>query len=79
MGLEDTLLLMDFAERLSYDAERRIVFLDLEGHSIRTRDDIDRMRHVLGRLCRPLSAGFSVVVNYDNFVSTIGSPSATSA
>ena len=67
MGLEDTLLLMDFAERLSYDAERRIVFLNLEGHSIRTRDDVDRMHHVLDVYYRPLSAGFSVVVNYDNF------------
>jgi propionate CoA-transferase len=67
MGLEDTLLLMDFAERLSYDAERNIVFLNLEGHSIRTRDDVDRMHHVLEVYYRPLPAGFAVVVNYDNF------------
>ncbi len=67
MGLEDTLLLMDFAERLSYDAERNVVFLNLEGHSIRTRDDVDRMHNVLDVYYRPLPAGFSVVVNYDNF------------
>jgi propionate CoA-transferase len=67
MGLEDTLLLMDFAERLSYDAERNIAFLNLEGHSIRTRDDVDRMHNVLDVYYRPLPAGFSVVVNYDNF------------
>src|SRR5215475_5288686 len=67
MGLEDTLLLTDFAERLSYDAERNVVFLNLEGHSIRTRDDVDRMHQVLDVYYRPLPAGFSVVVNYDNF------------
>jgi propionate CoA-transferase len=67
MGLEDQLLLMDFAERLSYDAERNVVFLNLEGHSIRTRDDVDRMHNVLDVYYRPLASGFSVVVNYDNF------------
>jgi propionate CoA-transferase len=67
MGLEDQLLLTDFAERLSYDAERNTVFLNLEGHSIRTRDDVDRMHNVLDVYYRPLPAGFSVVVNYDNF------------
>ena len=67
MGLEDTLLLMDFAERLSYDAERNTVFLNLEGHSIRSRDDVDRMHNVLDVYYRPLAPGFSVVVNYDNF------------
>ncbi|HTO47333.1 MAG TPA: acyl CoA:acetate/3-ketoacid CoA transferase, partial [Burkholderiales bacterium] len=67
MGLEDTLLLTDFAERLSYDAERNTVFLNLEGHSIRTRDDVDRMHNVLDVYYRPLPAGFSVVVDYDNF------------
>ena len=67
MGLEDTLLLTDFAERLSYDAERNVVFLNLEGHSIRTRDDVDRMHQVLDVYYRPLPERFSVVVNYDNF------------
>ena len=67
MGLEDTLLLRDFAERLSYDADRNMVFLNLEGHSIRSRDDVDRMHNVLDVYFRPLPAGFSVVVTYDNF------------
>jgi propionate CoA-transferase len=67
MGLEDTLLLRNFTERVSYDAERNMVFLNLEGHSIATRDDVDRMHNVLDVYYRPLPAGFSVVVNYDNF------------
>ena len=44
-----------------------MVFLNLEGHSIATRDDVDRMHNVLDVYYRPLPAGFSVVVNYDNF------------
>ena len=47
--------LMDFAERLSYDAERNTLFLNLEGHSIRTRDDVDRMHNVLDVYYRPLA------------------------
>ena len=67
MGLEDALLQMDFGERLSLDAERQMVFLNLVGHEVRTRDDVDRMRQVLTDYFGRLRPGFSVVVDYDDF------------
>jgi propionate CoA-transferase len=67
MGLEDTLLRMDFAERVSYDETRHMVFLNMVGHQIITRDDVDRMRHVLTDYYNRLRRGFHVVVDYDNF------------
>src|SRR5204863_7625960 len=42
MQLEDTLLGLGLAERVSYDAARNILFLNLEGMQVRTRDDVDR-------------------------------------
>ena len=67
MGLEDELLQMDFGERLSLDEERQLVFLNLVGHEIHTRDDVDRMRQVLTDYFGRLRPGFSVVVDYDDF------------
>jgi propionate CoA-transferase len=67
MGLEDTLLQMDFGERLSYDDKRNMVFLNLVGHQVLTRDDVERMRHVLTEYYERLRPGFSVIVDYDDF------------
>ena len=67
IGLEEMLLQIDFGERVSYDAGRHLVFLNLVGHQIMTRDDVDRMRHVLTEYYRRLRPGFSVVVDYDDF------------
>ena len=52
MGLEETLLGMGIAERVSYDAERNTLFLNFEGFHVRTRDDVDRVRREMERLPR---------------------------
>jgi propionate CoA-transferase len=39
MQLEDTLLGLGLAERISYDAARNTIFLNLEGMHVKTRDD----------------------------------------
>jgi propionate CoA-transferase len=67
IGLEDILLQIDFGERLSYDEERHTVFLNLVGHQILTRDDVERMEHVLTGYYQRLRPGFSVIVDYDDF------------
>ena len=46
-------------ERLSYDPERNILFLNFEGMHVRTRDDVDRVRRVFERAARR-SAGKSL-------------------
>jgi len=65
MQLEDTLLGRDISERVSYDAERNTVFLNLEGMHVRNRDDVDRIRRAVEDRCK--SAGRKVVFigNYD--------------
>ncbi len=44
MQLEETLLSVGLAQRVSFDADRNTLFLDLEGVHIKTRDDADRVR-----------------------------------
>jgi propionate CoA-transferase len=67
MQLEETLLGMGMADRVSYDAERNVLFLNLEGFHVRNRDDVDRVRRVVEDLCQQVGRKVALVVNYDNF------------
>jgi len=68
MELEETLLGIGIAERVSYDAERNILFLNLEGLHVRNRDDVDRVRRVVEERCQTIGKKVALVVNYDNFL-----------
>jgi len=67
MQLEETLLDIGLAERVSYDADRNILFLNLEGLHVRNRDDVDRVRRVVEEKCHEIGHKVALVVNYDNF------------
>ena len=67
MHLEDTLLGLQLEQRLSYDAGRNLLFLNLEGLHVRTRDDVDRIRRVIENLCQKVGRKVALVVNYDGF------------
>jgi len=68
MQLEETLLGIGISERVSYDAERNILFLNLEGLHVRNRDDVDRVRRVVEERCQTIGKKVALVVNYDNFL-----------
>ncbi len=68
MQLEETLLGLALAERVSYDAERNILFLNLEGMHVRTRDDVDRVRRAVEERCHAIGRKVALVVNYDDFL-----------
>jgi propionate CoA-transferase len=67
MQLEETLLGLGLNERVSYDADRNILFLNLEGLHVRTRDDVDRVRRVVEAKCHEIGHKVALVVNYDDF------------
>jgi propionate CoA-transferase len=68
MQLEETLLGMGMAERVSYDAERNVLFLNLEGFHVRNRDDVDRVRRAVEERCQTIGKKVALVVNYDDFL-----------
>jgi propionate CoA-transferase len=68
MQLDDTLLGLGMAARVSYDAERNILFLNLEGFNVRTRDDVDRVRRAVEERCLAIGKKVALVVNYDDVV-----------
>ena len=67
MPLFAALLDLQLADRLSYDAERKTLFVNFEGMSIRTAADVESVRRVFEALCRRIGHKVSLVVNYDGF------------
>ena len=68
MQLDETLLGISLAERVSYDTERNTLFLNLEGMHVKTRDDVDRVRRVVEETVQEIGRKVALVVNYDNFL-----------
>jgi propionate CoA-transferase len=67
MQLEETLLGLGLGERMTYDAERNTLFINLEGLHVKTRDDCDRVRRVVEEKVQSLGKRVALVANYDNF------------
>jgi propionate CoA-transferase len=67
MQLDETLLGLGLSERVTYDAERNVLFLNLEGMRIKTRDDVDRVRRVIEEKVHHIGKKVALVVNYDDF------------
>jgi propionate CoA-transferase len=57
MGLEQALLGLGLADRISYDAER----------NIRTTDDVELVRREFEERCRAIGRKVALIVNYDGF------------
>ncbi len=71
MQLDETLLGLGLAQRVSYDARTNVMFFNAEGMSIKTRDDVDRVRRVIEERCQAIGNKVKLVVNYDNvFIDT---------
>jgi propionate CoA-transferase len=68
MGLEAELVgRMNLADRISYDPERNILFLNFEGMHIRTEKDIESLQETVEARCRMIGKRTGVIVNYDSF------------
>jgi propionate CoA-transferase len=67
MDLLSDLLNLKLCERVSYDAERNILFLNLEGWQVRQKSDIADLRRVLVEACEKAGRRVNSVVNHDGF------------
>lgn len=67
MGLEAELLNLSLPDRVSYDPERNILFLNFEGMYVRTADDVQAIWNICERRCREIGKRVGVVINYDRF------------
>src|SRR6516162_10811391 len=67
MGLDHTLLGRNLADRISYDPERNILFVNFEGFEVRTIEDVDRIRREVERRCRDIGKPVAMIASYDGF------------
>lgn len=67
MGLLDDLMNVNLSERVTYDAERNIMFLNLEGWRIKSKRDIDDLSRVLVEACEKTEGKVNSVVNQNHF------------
>ncbi len=66
MELMEELTNLKLCERVSYDAERNILFLNLEGWSVRKKRDIVDLQKVLVEACLKAGRRVNSVVNHDS-------------
>jgi propionate CoA-transferase len=67
MGLRQVLLTVPLEERLIYDPQRDLFFVNLEAFSVTTRKTIEDIEAQVHRFLSPLGRKVPAIVNYDNF------------
>ena len=67
MGLKDDLLTMPLQARFAYDAERNMFFLNMEGLSLVSADDVEAIGTAVNNRLAAIGRKVQMVVNYDNF------------
>ncbi|MEO8921282.1 MAG: acyl CoA:acetate/3-ketoacid CoA transferase, partial [Caldimonas sp.] len=67
MGLRDSMLSRPLAQRLSYDAAQNVFFINFERLSVKTPEDIVRIRDAIESRLAPLKKKVFGIVNYENF------------
>ncbi|CAN5436697.1 acyl CoA:acetate/3-ketoacid CoA transferase [soil metagenome] len=68
MGLRADILYLPLAQRVKYDEERNIFFVNFEGFEVKSLADIENIRSLVGALLGPVGKKVPAIVNYDNFV-----------
>jgi len=67
MRLREQLLRMPIEQRLTYHPKENLFFVNFEGHSIRSRDDVEQVRRAVEGKLAPLGHKVYAIVNYDGF------------
>jgi propionate CoA-transferase len=66
MGLKDDLLTVPLVARFDYDPERNLFFLNMEGMSLLSQNDVDTIGSHVERRLAAIGRKVQMVVNYDN-------------
>jgi propionate CoA-transferase len=67
MNLRERMLALPLEERIAYDANSNVLFVDFEGHAVDELADIEEIEAAVARVVEPLDRRVDVVVNYDHF------------
>lgn len=67
MGLKDTLLSISLLERIAYQPDRNVLFLNFQGLKLSSPQDALEVQAAVERKCREIGRKVNTIVNYDGF------------
>lgn len=67
MELRTEILNVRLEDRIAYDADQNILFVNMENLSVRSSDEIRAFRDLVGSLLDPVGKKVKAIVNYDGF------------
>lgn len=67
MGIQQDFFDIALEDRLSYDPSENVFFVNLEGYSVKTVEDIEKLKSAVEAKLGPLGKKVYTIVNYDNF------------
>ncbi len=67
MDLRTRLLAIDLTDRVTYDADRKRLFLNFRHLNLRRLEDVERIREAVEARCREIGHRVATIVNYDGF------------
>jgi propionate CoA-transferase len=67
MGLRRDLLDVPLAQRLFYDAQQNVLFINFEGYSVQSLQDVEAIRAAVEARVGSLQRKVFAIVNYENF------------
>jgi propionate CoA-transferase len=67
MGLKEDLFAVSMDKRLFFNPKENMLFVNLEGYSVRNNEHILAIKQSVTKICDPLGHRVYVIVNYDNF------------
>jgi propionate CoA-transferase len=70
MGIREEMLELSLTERLTYDPEENLFFVNFEGFSVRSSRDVKEIEAAVSGMLAPFDRKVYTIVNYDNFFIT---------
>jgi propionate CoA-transferase len=67
MGLEEDLIAVRLEDRIAYRPDSNTLFLNFEGLSVRSLEDVEAIRGAVDDRCAAIGRPVQAVVNYDSF------------
>lgn len=67
MGIREEMSELSLGERLTYDPEENLFFVNFEGFSVKSSRDVKEIEAEVSRTLAPLDRKVYTIVNYDNF------------
>jgi propionate CoA-transferase len=67
MGLRQDMLRLPLEQRFSYDPQQNLFFVNFESYTVKSPDDVEKIRSLVESHLAPLNKKVYAIVDYDNF------------